>query len=125
MHDIDYISKDLQDRHVADVKMIHQIYNIPNPNFREKLERYIVKSIMKEKILIGQGLERHAENVANVGITHNQLRANKAQLTKSTENLLTGNRTMVNQKSAGPDDKAHDWRATPPDESERRTNAIG
>ena len=46
-HDIDYISKDLQDRHVDNVKMIHQINNIPNPTFREKLERFIVKSIMK------------------------------------------------------------------------------
>ena len=61
----DYISKDLQDRHVADIKMIHQINNIPNPTFREKLERFIVKSIMKGNILIGQGLERHAKNVAN------------------------------------------------------------
>ena len=55
----DYISKDLQDRHVADVKMIHKIKNISNPTFREKLERFIFKSIMKGKIMLGQGLERY------------------------------------------------------------------
>ena len=55
-HDIEYISKDLQDRHVADVKMIHRMDNIPNPTFREKLERFLIKSIMKGKIMIGQGL---------------------------------------------------------------------
>ena len=49
-HNIDYISKGLQDRHVADIKMRHQINSISNPTFREKLERFIVKSIMKGKI---------------------------------------------------------------------------
>ena len=37
-HDVDYISKDLQDRHVAGVKLIHRTNNIPNPTIREKLE---------------------------------------------------------------------------------------
>ena len=52
-HDIKYISKDLKDRHVADVEMIHEMNNIPNPTFREKLERFLIKSIMKGKILFG------------------------------------------------------------------------
>ena len=33
-HDVKYISNDLRDRHVADVEMIHEINNIPNPTFR-------------------------------------------------------------------------------------------
>ena len=41
--------------------------------------------------------------INSVGITNIQLRADKAQLTKSSQDLLTGNRTMMNQKSAGPE----------------------
>ena len=51
-HDVKYISNDLRDRHVADVEMIHEINNIPNPTFRERLERGIVKAIMKTKLMI-------------------------------------------------------------------------
>ena len=46
-HDIKYISNNLEDRHVAGVEMIHEINNIPNPTFRERLERGIVKAIIK------------------------------------------------------------------------------
>ena len=64
-HDVKYISNDLKDRHVADVEMIHEINNIPNPTFRERLERGIVKAIMKTKLLLGQGLPRAAKDIAN------------------------------------------------------------
>ena len=64
-HDIKYISNDLKDRHVADVEMIHEINNIPNPTFRERLERGIVKAIMKTKLMLGQGLPRAAKDIAN------------------------------------------------------------
>ena len=70
-HDIDYISKDLKDRHVNDFKMRHQINNISNPTLKEKLERSIVKSNMKGKIMLGQGLERHAKNNSNKKIFKN------------------------------------------------------
>ena len=53
-HDVKYIFNDLRDRHVADVEMIHEINNIPNPTFRERLERGFVKAIMKTKLMIGQ-----------------------------------------------------------------------
>ena len=38
-----------------------------------------------------------------MGITDIQLRADKAQLTKASQDLLTENRTMLSQKSAGPE----------------------
>ena len=50
-HDVKYISNYLRDRHVADVEMIHEINNIPNPTFRERLESGIVKAIMKTKLM--------------------------------------------------------------------------
>ena len=43
-HDVDYIFKDLQDKHV---KMIHKLNNIPNSTFREKLYyKFIVKDLL-------------------------------------------------------------------------------
>ena len=60
-HDVKYISNDLRDRHVADVEMIHEINNIPNPTFRERLERGIVKAIMKTKLMIRQGNTKSVE----------------------------------------------------------------
>ena len=70
-------------------------------------------------------MDQVSSSLKSVEITHNQLRANKAQ---SRKNLLTGNHTIISQKSAGSDDsgnKAHDWQATSPDQSKQPTNAIG
>ena len=39
IHDVKYISSNLQDRHKADVDLIHANNNITSPTAREKLER--------------------------------------------------------------------------------------
>ena len=64
---------------------MHRINNIPNPTFRKKLERFIVKSIMKRKILIGQGLERQAKNIANKNILEIENEDNKPNDIKPIE----------------------------------------
>ena len=64
-HDVKYISNDLQDRHVADVQMIHELNNINNPTPRERLERGIVNAIMKMKLVLGQGILKDNDPLAN------------------------------------------------------------
>ena len=54
-HDIAYESENIEDRHIADVKLIHEVNRIPNPTIKEKLERALVKNIMKAKITFGSG----------------------------------------------------------------------
>ena len=55
IHDVKYISPNLQDRHKADVDLIHANNNITSPTAREKLERGLVNMIMKLKITTGSG----------------------------------------------------------------------
>ena len=40
--------------------------------------------------------------IYSVEVTQNQLRADKAQLTRTSQDLLTKNRTILSQQSAGP-----------------------
>ena len=50
IHNVKYISPNLQDRHKADVDLIHANNHITSPTAREKLERGLVNMIMKLKI---------------------------------------------------------------------------
>ena len=61
IHDVKYISTNLQDRHKADVDLIHANNNITSPTAREKLERGLVNMIMKMKITTGTGQPRKAK----------------------------------------------------------------
>ena len=63
-HDLAYRdSQDLAIRHEADRNMISTMENIPNPTFREKLDRLVVLPIMKAKIKLGIGFTN--EELAN------------------------------------------------------------
>ena len=44
---------DLESRHAADLQMIQGLESIPNPNFREKLERAIVIKLLRAKMKLG------------------------------------------------------------------------
>jgi len=57
-HDIAYSkSKDKKSRHIADREMLKQLDEIPEPTTREKIERAVVKPIIKTKLKFGLGLE--------------------------------------------------------------------
>ena len=62
-HDIAYNSTNLENRHVEDVKMIHELNSIPNPTFREKIERALVKNILKAKIELGGKVSTRSEQI--------------------------------------------------------------
>ncbi len=53
IYDIAYKSNNLQQRHLADVNLIHALNSIQNKNFREKVATWIIKSAMKGKLLVG------------------------------------------------------------------------
>ena len=54
VHDIAYRSGDLQQRHLADVRLIHAINTIPgSKTFKEKLASVLIKTAMKGKLLFG------------------------------------------------------------------------
>ena len=55
IHDIAYRSGDLQQRHLADVKLIHALNAIPDKSLKEKLASWLVKSAMKGKLMMGAG----------------------------------------------------------------------
>jgi hypothetical protein len=55
IHDVAYKSKDLQQRHLADIKLIHALNSIPNKSLRESLASFLIKSAMKGKLMIGAG----------------------------------------------------------------------
>ena len=55
-HDIKYIDKSKEARHIADVEMIEELNNIQNPTFRERVERSIVIPILKTKKFLGLGI---------------------------------------------------------------------
>ena len=52
-HDLAYRSNDLQQRHLADIKLIHAINAIPNKSLKEKLASLLVRSGMKGKLMFG------------------------------------------------------------------------
>ena len=53
-HDIDYRDhKDIENRQIADVKLIHDLNAIKKLKFSEKLVRMLIKNIMKAKITFG------------------------------------------------------------------------
>ena len=54
---------DLESRHVADLQMIQELESIPNPTFREKVERAIVIRLLQAKMKLGMGYadELHCE----------------------------------------------------------------
>ena len=56
IHDIAYRDGDLQQRHLADVKLIHAINAIPDKSLKEKIASAVIKTIMKGKLLFGSGV---------------------------------------------------------------------
>ncbi|ESO98467.1 hypothetical protein LOTGIDRAFT_174278 [Lottia gigantea] len=49
-HDILYRNKDVTFRHQADKQMIDELENIPNPTFKEKLQRALIVKLLKAKL---------------------------------------------------------------------------
>jgi transposase InsO family protein len=63
-HDIFYRDhSDINERHLADQHMIEELKSIPNPTFRERVERAIVIKVLQAKMKLGLGLadELHHE----------------------------------------------------------------
>ena len=56
-HDIAYRAEDIRSRQKADIDLIQDLNEIKNPTFREKLDRAIVKTAMKAKIMLGAGVD--------------------------------------------------------------------
>ena len=55
-HDIFYRDhSNTQDRHIADQQMIQELKNIPDPTFREKVERALVIKLLQGKMKLGMG----------------------------------------------------------------------
>ena len=54
-HDIAYNNPNIRDRQKADIDLIQDLNEIKNPTFRERLDKAIVKNVMKAKILVGGG----------------------------------------------------------------------
>ena len=52
-HDIAYRNENIRDRQKADIDLIQDLNEIGKPTFREKLDRAIVKTAMKAKIVFG------------------------------------------------------------------------
>lgn len=58
-HDLAYAQHaDTAGRNVADKVMINDLNSIPNPSFRERVERSIVKPILTTKTHFGMGLKK-------------------------------------------------------------------
>ncbi|ESO85888.1 hypothetical protein LOTGIDRAFT_167642 [Lottia gigantea] len=62
-HDILYRNKDITSRHEADTQMIIELENIPNPTFKERIQRALIIKLLKAKIKMGMGIadEIHKE----------------------------------------------------------------
>jgi len=63
-HDLFYRDHlDINERHFADLKMINELKNIPNPTFRERVERAFIIKILQAKMKFGLGIadELHHE----------------------------------------------------------------
>ncbi|ESO87444.1 hypothetical protein LOTGIDRAFT_235104 [Lottia gigantea] len=61
-HDILYRNKDITFRHHADKQMIDELENIPNPTFKEKLQRALIIKLLKAKLKLDKD---HVENRIN------------------------------------------------------------
>ncbi|ESP02296.1 hypothetical protein LOTGIDRAFT_172175 [Lottia gigantea] len=61
-HDKLYRNKDVTFRHQADKQMIDELENIPNPTFKEKLQRALIVKLLKAKLKLD---EDHVENRIN------------------------------------------------------------
>ena len=48
---------DLESQHAADLQMIQELQSIPNPTFREKLERAIVIRLLRATMKLGMGTQ--------------------------------------------------------------------
>ena len=57
-HDVAYKSSNLSHRHLADIKLIHALNAIPDKSFKEKLASWLIKSAMKGKLMLGNGVSR-------------------------------------------------------------------
>ena len=55
IHDIAYRAGDLQQRHLADVRLIHAINAIPDKTLRQKIASAIISAVMKGKLVFGSG----------------------------------------------------------------------
>ncbi|ESP02097.1 hypothetical protein LOTGIDRAFT_157246 [Lottia gigantea] len=49
-HDILYRNKDITSRHEADKQMIIELENIPNPTFKERMQRALIIKLLKAKM---------------------------------------------------------------------------
>ena len=57
-HDLAYDRySDTASRNAADVRMVNELNNIPNPTVRERIERAIVKPILSAKASFGLGVD--------------------------------------------------------------------
>jgi len=91
-HDLAYKSKDLQDRHVADVHLIHDLNKIgkipdasgkiKNPTLVENISKNIAKAAMKVKLVLGAGTQDliEKENVRLANELHKEHRNNRKYL---------------------------------------------
>ena len=60
-HDLAYAAnKDTASRNVADRAMVDELNSIPNPTFKEKIERMIVTPILASKAKFGLGFQKSA-----------------------------------------------------------------
>ncbi|ESO87080.1 hypothetical protein LOTGIDRAFT_154570 [Lottia gigantea] len=64
-HDILYRNKDINFRHEADRQMIIELETIPNPAFKERMQRAFIIKLLKAKMKLGMGLadEIHKEKL--------------------------------------------------------------
>ncbi|ESP02401.1 hypothetical protein LOTGIDRAFT_172059 [Lottia gigantea] len=104
-YDILYRNKDVTFRHQADKQMIDELENIPNPTFKEKLQRALIIKLLKAKLKLDNpnvnedrlkrkltALERNlGELLAELDKT-----ADKTELQNSISNL---NEKIAKQKS--------------------------
>ena len=64
-HDLAYAEhSDTANRNVADRVMVNELDSIPNPTFREKVERAIVKPIISGKAKLGLGMKLNFRKMA-------------------------------------------------------------
>ena len=53
IHDLAYRDDDIQQRHLADVNLIHALNAIKDKKFKERLATWIIKAAMKGKLVMG------------------------------------------------------------------------
>ncbi|ESO92968.1 hypothetical protein LOTGIDRAFT_161996 [Lottia gigantea] len=55
-HDILYRNKDITSKHEADKQMITELENIPNPTFKERMQRALIIKLLKAKMKMDTSL---------------------------------------------------------------------